>query len=146
MKIYVAGASAQIGYIESIIAKLRAAGHTITHDWTVDVRAAGNNASPDDEALCRRAALADLRGVVDSDLTWVVQPDGQSTSTGAWVELGAAILMKEGITLTRRPLVIVSGESKKCIFRLLADHVFMHHDDALEYVLSLVTEAKDAKK
>lgn len=135
MKIYVAGASAEIEHIESIIAKLKAAGHTITHDWTVDVRAAGD-ASPDDDGVRERAALADLRGVVSSDLTWVRQPE--NPSTGAWVELGCALVMKEGgFPLERRPLLVVSGSSRKCIFSDLADHRFTRHEDALEFVLGL---------
>ncbi|HYX20449.1 MAG TPA: hypothetical protein VFA98_06345 [Thermoanaerobaculia bacterium] len=136
MKIYVAGASAEIADIEAIIAKLKAAGHTITHDWTVDVRNAGNNASPDDDGVRVRAALADLRGVVTSDLTWVRQPE--SASTGAWVELGGALAMKEGgFPVGRRPLIVVSGPSRKCIFSDLADHRFTRHEDALEFVLGL---------
>jgi hypothetical protein len=136
MKIYLAGASAEIADIEAIIAKLKAAGHTITHDWTVDVRAAGNNASPDDDEVRVRAALADLRGVVTSDLTWVRQPE--NASTGSWCELGAAAVMKEGgFPVDKRPLLVVSGPSRKCIFSDLADHRFTRHEDALEFVLGL---------
>ena len=138
-KCYVAGASAQIELIEIFIAKLKEAGWKITFDWTAKVREVGN-ASPDDPMIRRAAALADLDGVRRAEVLWLVQPDATSTSTGAWVELGAAlerrtlISEKLGIQFSS-PLVVVSGSSKKCIFSDLADRRFESHDDALEYLL-----------
>ena len=136
-KIYVAGPSAQIYLIEGFIAKLRAAGWTITFDWTVPVRTVGN-ASPDDPKIRRDAARADMKGVLEADVLWLVQPEATSTSTGAWVELGIALgdannRQARGLS----PLFMVaSGASKKCIFSDLVDWRFETHDEALEFVLN----------
>lgn len=137
--IYVAGASAQIELIELYMDKLRVAGWTITFDWTVPVREVGN-ASPDDLEIRRSAALADLEGVFTARVLWLAQPDTSSTSTGAWVELGAAItkrvLAERFVGVAIGPVtVVVSGSSKKCIFSDLADYRFESHDDALDFIV-----------
>jgi hypothetical protein len=103
----------------------------------VPVREVGN-ASPDDPDIRRRAALADLEGVLSARVLWLVQPDQASTSTGAWVELGSAITKRElaqkfaGIGPVS---VVASGTSKKCIFSDLADYRFQSHDDALDFIV-----------
>lgn len=147
-RIYRAGASSDIVRAESDIAKLKVAGWTITFDWTVAVRDAGGNASPDDVKVRRDAALADLDGVATAEVLWLAQPDASSTSTGAWVELGAAITRRDIYRALERkhpgqcwsvPLqdmvVVASGSSKKCIFSDLADYRFVSHDDALEFIM-----------
>lgn len=135
--IYVAGASAQIERIEAFMVKLRAAGWRITFDWTVPVREVGN-ASPDDPEIRRRAALADLEGVLTARVLWLVQPDATSTSTGAWVELGSAItkrVLAEKFDGIGPVSVVASGSSRKCIFSDLADYRFQSHEDALEFIV-----------
>jgi|SRR5277367_1191356 len=135
-RIYVAGASAQIELIEHYMKALRAADWTITFDWTVPVREVGD-ASPDDPAIRRSAALADLNGVGTAGVLWLVQPDPTSTSTGSWVELGAALTRRELARLhsgIETVSVLASGSSKKCIFSDLADYRFQSHDDAFEFI------------
>ena len=135
--IYVAGASAQIELIEKYLGKLRAAGWTITFDWTIPVREVGN-ASPDDPQIRRAAALADLAGVLAARVLWLVQPDATSTSTGAWVELGSAItkrVLAEKFTGIGPVSVVASGSSMKCIFSDLADYRFQSHDDAFDFIV-----------
>ena len=132
MKIYVAGASAQIALIEGFIARLRGAGHEITFDWTVAVREAGS-ASPDDAAVRRHAAEADLGGVDRCELYWLIKPDASNPSTGAWVELGSALTLKR-LRETRQPVTVASGASQKCIFADLCDHNFMEHEDAFAFI------------
>ena len=127
MKIYVAGASKEIDLIEQFIAKLKAAGHTITHDWTVDVRREGGG-SPNDPTVRRTCALQDLKAVEECDLFWLVKPAETSTSTGAWVELGCALSDPAKYT-------VASGASEKCIFADLVDHSFVDHMQALEHIL-----------
>jgi hypothetical protein len=137
MRIYTAGASAQIDVIEDYNVRLRAAGHTISFDWTEKVRAVGS-ASPDDPAIRKEAALADLGGVETSEIMWLLQPE--NASTGAWVELGFALCLKQMEPLrtkATRPLVIVSGPSMKCIFSDLADHRFTNHEDAFTFITSI---------
>jgi len=133
-KIYVAGPSAKLQDFEVLFPKLREAGFEITFDWTVAIREAGS-ASPDDPVVCRKAAEDDLQGVLSADVFWIVQPDEASTSTGAWFEFGAAATQRKR---TGSPMIIVSGASKKCIFRFLADSLFESHDEAFEYIVSSV--------
>jgi hypothetical protein len=146
VKIYIAGASAEIDLIESFISRVRTAGHEITFDWTVKVREVGS-ASPDDLSIRRVAAETDRKGVADSELTWIVQPEASSTSTGAWVELGIAL----GLKLARPrtdvlvpPMLVVSGPSTKCIFSDLADFKFQAHDEALAFIVDKMPKAKGA--
>jgi hypothetical protein len=89
--IYIAGASAEIDDIEPRIVIIKKAGYEITFDWTVKVREVGN-ASPDDSDVRRDAALSDLGGVERADILWLMQP--MNASTGAWVELGAALMLR----------------------------------------------------
>jgi hypothetical protein len=152
-RIYVAGASAQIELIENYLDALRLAGWSITVDWCAAVRAAGNVASPEDPAVRKGAALADLEGVATADVLWLVQPEGSSTSTGAWVELGFGLAQRMNVTMARAlggdeslasrlganerpglPRIVVSGTSRKCIFSDLADYRFQSHDDALDFI------------
>ena len=134
MKIYIAGASAEIDVIEKFMGRLRAVGHEITHDWTKDVRAAGS-ASPNDSFIRLSAAEKDRHGVIVSQVTWIVQPSDASSSTGAWVELGIAL----GLQKVREaaPMIVVSGSSQKCIFSDLADSRFDSHEDALAFIEKL---------
>jgi hypothetical protein len=136
LNVYVATYSNPIEWGEGWMAKVREIGHRIIFDWTVPVREAGGG-SPDDAGIRRTAALADLRGVESADVIWVIQPEASSTSTGVWIELGFALAFKEAALLregAKRPLIVVSGESKKCIFADLADVRFLSHDDAFEYL------------
>jgi hypothetical protein len=133
-RIYIAGASANIELHERFNREVIAAGWTITCDWCAAVRAAGNVASPDDPAVRREAALADLEGVATADVFWLVQPNPTSTSTGSWVEIGFALGLRTKLERLGLPKIVVSGTSRKCIFADLADYRFQSHDDALEFI------------
>lgn len=145
-RIYIAGASANIELHEHLNSEVVVAGWEITCDWCAAVRAAGGIASPDDPLVRREAALADLEGVATADVFWLVQPDPTSTSTGSWVEIGAAITRRDLLREFARkgllnrsefpigPTVVVSGASRKCIFADLCDYRFQEHDDALDFI------------
>lgn len=130
-KIYVAGASGEIETIEGFISDLEKAGYEITFDWTKKVREVGN-ASPDDPRIRVEAALADLDGLERSEYLWLVQPN--NASTGAWVELGGGLMLRKH-RVGAKPYIVVSGESKRCIFSDLADKRFKFHREALAYFL-----------
>ncbi len=132
--IYHAGASSEIDLIEKQNAQLVEAGWAVTFDWTVPVRKAGSG-SPDDKDIRRSAALADLEGVLAADVVWISQPEGSSTSTGVWVELGYALAKREYRGGAHGPKIVVSGTSMKCIFSDLADFRFMSHEDALDFII-----------
>lgn len=130
MRIYLAGASAELETCEYWMAKLRFQGHTITHDWTRSVRAS-RYMKISDAALRREVkadrAVDDLAGVRDADVFWLLAPSGPST--GAWVELGNALAARD-----RAPLrVVVSGPHERCIFAALANHHFASHEEAFAW-------------
>lgn len=138
--IYVAGPSREphITEIETFIHALESSGKfTITEeDWTKAVRTAGGVGSPDDPGIRRTAATADLAGVEHASIVWVLQLEETSTSTGAWVELGYALGLRDlDIPYHRTPTIIVSGASRNCIFADLADYRFLDHKDALAFLV-----------
>lgn len=127
MKVYVAGASAELDRVAKYIAVLREAGIEITHDWTKSVADNGGPANDQNIPKARRAAIAsaDILGVQAADHLWLITPENQSL--GCWVELGAAVTDPE-------KTVIVSGPWRS-IFQDMADHQFTDHDEALRFLL-----------
>ncbi len=113
MKIYVAGSSKELDRVEGVIARLRSAGHMITHDWTKAVRAA-----PDDHAItdehARQCAEADVRGVYDADVVWLLIPEVKSE--GAFFELGAAWGWRHPDIRSPRRRLVASGNPTGRIF------------------------------
>lgn len=92
MRIYVAGASTEVTRAERMIAALRTAGHEITVDWTVHVRAfmkASFAAQPEGDDR-RHAADEDYRGVSTAQRVVLLVPCVPSLTQGAWWEGGIA--------------------------------------------------------
>ena len=94
MRFYVAGAAVEIERAKKVIAALIAAGHTCTHDWTVQVEEElrlnpdrKETELPDED--CRVWADEDLRGVETADV-YVLIPSADR-GRGSWVELGYAL-------------------------------------------------------
>lgn len=118
MKIYVAGASAELELCKRYMQKLREAGFTITHDWTAEIE---KNAGKTDKDLtwaeAREHANGDLAGVAASDLFWLMVPRPPNASKGCWVELGYA-------SSDKSKLIYVSGAARGCIFLARADQLF----------------------
>jgi hypothetical protein len=112
LSVYVAGASSERAErAQPVIGALSKAGFTITHDWTaaVDMHGANNEhgtLTPEELAAC---AHADLWGVKAADVFVLLAP--QKASTGAWAELGVALM--SGCR------VYVAGKCEQCIFTWL---------------------------
>jgi nucleoside 2-deoxyribosyltransferase len=136
LSVYVATSSNPIEEAERYMQSVRDAGLSISFDWTVMVREAGSG-SPDDPETRKAASLRDLHGVESADILWLIKPE--NASTGAWVELGYALALKlaDNRSETKRPRIVVSGASKKCIFADLADESFTEHADALVFISNL---------
>ena len=132
--------------IESYMGGLCQHGYTITYDWTNDVKNAGSG-SPDDATLRARCAANDLGGVERAEVFWLIHPE--TFSTGSFVELGSALTLRRVRALMgiKKPLIVVSGTSKKCIFadygEGLADHRFDDHEEAFDFLVSLKLVAED---
>lgn len=110
--VYVAGSSAQLDRVKSVMVQLRALGHKVTHDWPSLVEAVGTANPPDAELNQRRAwATEDLDGVYEADVLWLLMPANEP-SFGAGVEFGYA--------LARGLPIVVSGCHSASIFTALA--------------------------
>ena len=145
---YLAGASAEpnITVVEGYIKRLEQAGLVISFDWTKVVRAAGSG-SPSNPDIRWQGAVQDLGGVERCDIFWLLHP--HNSSTGAWVEFGHALAFKKvrGMMGVRKPIIVVSDASMKCIFadehELLVDHRYVSttgedaHELAFRKVLSI---------
>jgi hypothetical protein len=75
MKIYVCGGSSELDAVSARMQQLREMGHTITHDWTANVRSVGD-ANPRTVTHKQRSQWAadDLRGIEEASLVWVMLP------------------------------------------------------------------------
>ncbi|MDE2022228.1 MAG: hypothetical protein KGI71_04960 [Patescibacteria group bacterium] len=90
----------------------------------------------------RKYALADLNGVLDADLVWLLAANTQG-ACGSWVEFGLAIASKAdrldwGIRVFHQeyePRVIVSGlKARRTIFTELADKLFDTDEEAFAWI------------
>lgn len=127
LRIYLAGASAEVELCERYRDRLRAAGVEVAHDWMSGVRAnhrRHDRALPDKER--RRIAARNANAVASADVFWILVP--QTPTIGAWVELGIAFG-------SARPAIIVSGPWRS-IFADLADQ-FSEHEHAFDHIVDL---------
>ena len=89
-------------------------------------------------------AQADLDGVLQADIVWLLAANDKG-ACGSWVELGAALAMREirralvpaGLSVAG-PHIVVSGPKwKRTIFTQLADRWDEDDEEALAYIVGL---------
>ncbi len=129
MKLYLCGASSEIDLVESYMAKLRAAGRSITLDWCAAIRASARSDHELDHEERRAHAATDLEGVRNARIVWLLAPTPPNVSTGCWVECGHAIAYRATKTL------IASGHVVPCIFADMADKMFRTHQEAFDWIV-----------
>lgn len=95
LHVYVGGARAELPRVEAFVARVRAAGHVITHDWTVFARRAETTAAigarhePPMTSMQRFGAWKEsLDGITSADVCVFLAPRAGVTR-GMWAELGA---------------------------------------------------------
>lgn len=105
--------SGQIDDLENVRAaqqKFIDAGHTITHDWTINETGAamlsGREAKFANPEEAARRATNDINGVLNSDV-YVLCSDNLQKGTGMYVELGAAIAAHE---IAGKPRIYLVGQ------------------------------------
>jgi hypothetical protein len=137
-KVYVAGAwSEQFDRVKPMMARLREAGATITHDWMIDeatFKAGGSDTRLSDEEQLLHAKL-DAAGVVNADVFWLMI---SSFGRGSYVELGMAWAIRQfcHANSTKRNYIVVSGPAYRCsIFTSLADARVATDEEGLRLVL-----------
>lgn len=133
LRIYVAGASAEVDMCAEFIGRLRDAGAVITHDWTPSVLAYRGMADEAMSEVVRMSSVsADLAGVGMAELLWMLVPEG--ATIGAWVELGYA--RGRGI-----PVHVSGPHSRRTIFTEFCTH-HEAHEDAFRYLADRATAAR----
>lgn len=121
MKIYVASKFENVEEVREAFRLLRAAGHEITHDWTVE--SVGTRTGPELKEFLENCAHADFMGVTDADILLLINhPLGK----GMWVEMGMALAF-------RIPILAVFPER--------SDNIFMHlpevaHFDSIQQAIN----------
>ena len=133
LRVYVAGSSREMDRARAAMDYVRELGGVITFDWVAEIERVGsaNDGLTDEQR--RSSAAADLEGVEACDVFWLLAPE--TPSTGAWVELGIALGLRESIR------IIVSGPgSKRSIFSALANIETPSDITAAHHIARLVRE------
>lgn len=137
MKVYVAGASAEVERAERAMRLVRSMGHNIALDWTQVLRAARAQGVRSDADLAPEHALGlarqQLLAIDGSDVLWLLAP--ARPSVGAWVEFGFALGLHWPDDSDDGPrTVIVSGKCAHTIFGQLPDQAFDTDCEALSWL------------
>lgn len=125
MRIYVAGASAEILRAEAFVKRLRDAGFEITFDWPAMIRSVGsaNGGLTDDQR--NDASYHALAGVDECDVLVLLVPS--VASSGCWLETGYAFGSQRDI--------IYVGDPERTIFSALTRHVVATDDQAFDLLV-----------
>lgn len=126
LRVYVAGASAEIERADRVIALCEMAGFKVVSTWPALVRQVGH-ANPRDAAKedRRRWSINDLEEVAQAHVLWFLAPTKPLTTSGAWVELGAAYAL--GVS------IVTSGDTKQSIFSAVGEE-FATDEEVIDYL------------
>lgn len=127
LTIYVAGGSAERDAVAGYLAQLRAAGWTVTYDWTTDP----GWTDPTHPRI--ESARADVRGITRARVFWYVAP--AEKSEGSHFELGVAWVALQLTTPKREILASGPTDILGRVFPSLATRAFAEHADALDWLL-----------
>ena len=130
LTIYVAGGSAERDACAAFMVQLRAAGWTVTCDWTTDP----GWTNPTHPRLT--SAMSDVSGIARARVLWYVAPEAKSE--GSHFELGIAWMARELHASSGRA-ILASGpvDTLGRVFPALADRTFPTHAEALEHLLDV---------
>jgi hypothetical protein len=154
MLVYIAtrGDAQGIARWREIAAAVRAAGHTITHDWTIDIENERDKGVYDHDLTWeQKAAYAekDMRGVMDADVLIYDAP--HKKSEGAAYELGVhhakRDLIKRLSTLKGMDILralfpcasIVIGDAQ-CLFAARSDYRVSTIDEAIAKLAEIAAQ------
>lgn len=136
--VYCAGASKELDRCTRWIQALQREGIHVTYDWTVSVAKFGSAGAELKDYEKRAFARADLRGVEEASVLWLLAPAPTSTSTGAWIELGFALrgAGDHPHLNDARKIVVSPPVSDRCIFALLPSVIeFASDEEAFAAIL-----------
>ena len=141
LRLYVAGASRDLGrtraFVRQAIDAYAELGLEVVHDWTVEAERsfqAGDCDATLGPVERHRRAKHCLDAVARADVFVVLLPDGESR--GAWIELGAALMLAR----TRACRVVVSGDYRGTLFTELADAICEDDAEAMKWLERAIAE------
>lgn len=141
MKVYLAGSSTGTNRtaVKMAMAGLRGvAGIEVTHDWIASIERVEAEQGLDvglDRDFRRECAEADLRGVRDADIVWVLIPS--EGGAGLWIELGYALALRDTFVGRPRPRILVSPACRRArsiFLDLDAVVLFEEDEDVVSYL------------
>lgn len=129
MKVYIAGATAEIERAKKWHQRLTEVGIEVVSTWVANVEAVGvgnpRHATREQRAGWARTCLLE---VAHADVLWLLVPGPEAHSCGAWVELGFAVSARLNVTngvyahvLEHAPRLITSGDTASTIFTALTE-------------------------
>lgn len=150
--IYLAGSSNELPrvkraaqWLERLNAELKEAGDeaVITNAWWTDVESAGANPAGAESHARRAWAAADLQGVKDADIFWMLFPEEPTSSGGCFWEAGFADSLDTQMVL--------SGPTERSIFSARAceyasdEAAFRYISDTIRNMLADLSEGRCAE-
>lgn len=136
LNVYIAGASSEAVRAQHWIDRCKEEGLRITYDWTVPVLEHGTMGEELTQARKRFYARADLRGIEEAEVFWLLSPSPGLTTIGAWIEMGYA--MAAFRHLPTRGVVVSPPVSDRTIFAELQKVIELDSDElAFEHLLRL---------
>ena len=127
MKYFVSGSIADKSRIQDIYRKIKDAGHSIVHDWTL-------TDDMDDKLKSRDEAgeriEKDIDGVLEADI-YVIDTDNERPGKAMYAELGAALASYK---LVGKPIVYTIGPLNHLSVAYL--HPDVTHKDTIEEILN----------
>ena len=137
MKIFISGQIDESEKINKLMKLIKSSGHSITHDWTATDAFLGDNKSKlDNPEESGRRAKADIQGVIDCDV-YVLCSDNKNVGKGMYVELGAALALKQAGIASSPEIYIIGPLNHMSIFYL---HPLVKRRDNIEIVLEEISK------
>jgi len=139
--VYLGGPSSNLPRVKAFAAKLdEADGVRITCRWWQSFdRYQSDYDVPPVEA--QRIAAANLDGVAEARIVWLMWPGTHGGSVGVPIELGFALAW-QAREIGASAVVLSGGDTRASLFTSLADLVFADDASALAAVLRLAREAR----
>ena len=126
--VYVAGVSKELERCKYWIAELEKTGIRVTTDWTKPVEKYGSSGVELSQAEKWFFARANLRGIQESDIMWLLAPPPEATSIGMWIEFGYSFWQV-------RKILISPPVSDRCIFATLPQVLeFATDEEAYKFI------------
>jgi nucleoside 2-deoxyribosyltransferase len=133
MRVYLSAPGNRLEEARDAMERLRAAGHTITHNWVAVIKSELAWQPFTDEEMAARGR-ADIEGVRDAEVLVVLVTDPSGPSTGVAVELGAAFAFSRSTILVEPHGPV--GAWGRHPFRLMATARVETLDDALSLLIA----------